>query len=140
MFAAEYARRYTEAQVVSADRAGLLLRVMEGGTTFLGRAREALAAGDMARFAENLRRAQAIIAELNGTLDHRVGGEIAANLSRLYEFMLLHLTEANFQRSVRHVDDVLRVYAIIVDAFRTVIERGVPTTDGAESVGGTATR
>jgi flagellar protein FliS len=131
MFAAEYARRYTQAQVVSSDRTQLLLRVMEGGATFLGRARDALAAGDMARFAENLRRAQAIIAELNGTLDHRAGGEIAANLSRLYEFMLLHLTEANFQRSVRHVEDVLRVYGIILDAFRTVIERGVPEVAAA---------
>jgi flagellar secretion chaperone FliS len=130
MFAQEYARRYTQAQVVSADRTQLLLRVMEGGATFLGRARDALAAGDAARFAENLRRAQAIIAELHGTLDHRAGGEIAANLSRLYEFMLLHLTEANFQRSVQHVDDVLRVYGIVVGAFRTVIERGASAAAG----------
>ena len=119
----EYTRRYATAQVTVVDRERLLLLVFEGGTKFLRLTREALAAGDVRRFGENLARAQAIIAELQGTLDHAAGGTIARDLARLYDFMLFHLTEANAQQSLRHVDEVLRVFTIIAGAYRTILER-----------------
>ncbi len=118
-----YAARYTEAQVGSADPKQLLLLLFDGGRRFLRLAREALAAGDTHRFATSLSRAQAIIGELLSTLDHARGGAIAANLARLDEFMLLHLTEGNAQRSVRHVDDVIRLFDTIAGAYREVLTR-----------------
>ena len=123
MNAQEYTRRYAAAQVNGVDRERLLLLVFEGGLRFLRLTRAALAAGDLPRFAENLGRAQAIIAELRGTLDHSVGGTITHDLARLYDFMLFHLTEGNAQRSLRHVDEVLATFTVIADAFRTVLER-----------------
>jgi flagellar protein FliS len=122
MNAHDYARRYAQAQVTSVDPEQLLLLVFDGGTKFLRLCREGLAAGDVGRFGENLARAQAIISELMNTLDHQAGGKIAADLARLYEFMLFHLTEANARRSVRHVDDVIRVFGIIADAYRQILE------------------
>jgi flagellar protein FliS len=109
----------------------LLLLVFEGGMKFLRLAREALAAGDSAHFAEYLARSQAIISELLGTLDHRAGGAIAADLSRLYDFMLFHLTEANALRSVRHVDDVIKVFGIVAGSFRDAIAARPPVAAGA---------
>jgi len=123
MQAQSYATRYTQAQVTSVDRERLLLLVFDGGLKFLRLAREALAAGDMARFGQHVERAQAIIGELLGTLDHKAGGRIAGDLARLYEFMLFHLTEATAQNSVRHVDDVLGVFGTIADGFRQVLAR-----------------
>jgi flagellar secretion chaperone FliS len=133
MHAAEYTRRYAQAQVTSVDRHRLLLLVFDGGATFLARAREALAAGDTPRFAEQLSRAQAIISELLGTLDYNAGGAIAQDLARLYEFMLHHLIEANLHRSVQHLDDVIRVYGVVAGAFRDILDRPTdrPATDGA---------
>jgi flagellar protein FliS len=118
----DYATRYAEAQVTSVDPQHLLLLVFEGGQKFLRLAREALAVGDVARFAQHLARAQAIISELMNTLDHEAGGQIAADLGRLYEFMLFHLTVANAEQSVRHVDEVIQVFGIIVDAYRQILE------------------
>lgn len=126
MHAQEYAKRYTAAEVTVVDRQRLLLLVLEGGLKFLRLTREALAAGDMLRFGENLGRASAIITELNATLNHEAGGDIARNLSRLYEFMLFHLTEANTRKSVRHVDEVLGVFGTIADAYRTSLARPEP--------------
>jgi flagellar protein FliS len=128
--AREGARRYAAAEVTGIDRERLLQLVLDGGQRFLRLAREALVAGDVARFVERLARAQAIVAELHGTLDRQAGGEIAANLSRLYDFILVHLTEANARRSVRHLDEVLAVYGTIADAYRTVLARGAATLDG----------
>jgi flagellar protein FliS len=117
----EYTRRYAEAQVSGVDRERLLLLVFEGGLKFLRLTRDALAGNDLPRFAENLARAQAIIAELRGTLDHSVAAHLTRDLARLYDFMLFHLTEGNAQKSVAHVDEVLRVFGTIADGFRTAI-------------------
>lgn len=130
MNAAEYARRYTEAQVTMVDRGGLLLLVFEGGLRFLRLMREALAAEDLPRTATHLGRTQAIIAELRGTLDYDAGGTIARDLARLYDFMLVHLGEAYAKRSLRHVDEVLAVFGTIADAYRTILE-GRPGTEPA---------
>jgi len=105
------------------DREQLLLLMLEGGTKFLRLTREALVAGDLRAFGENLGRAQAIIAELHGTLDHEVGGTITRNLARLYDFMLFHLTQANAEKSLRQVDEVIGLFSTIADAFRTAIGR-----------------
>jgi len=116
-----YAQRYKAAQVTHVDQKRLLLLVFEGGQKFLGLAREALTAGNLVAFAENLSRAQAIISELMGTLDYRQGADIASELARLYEFMLFHLTEANTQKSVRHVDDVIRIFGTVATAYRHIL-------------------
>jgi len=134
MNAREYTGRYAAAQVNVLDRERLLVLMFEGGLRFLRLTRDALAAGDLPRFAEHLGRAQAIVAELRGTLDHGVGGALTRDLARLYDFMLFHLTEANAQRSVRHVDEVLRTFGIVADGFRTVIEQRAAGAQ-AESAG-----
>ena len=126
----ETARRYAAAEMTGIDRERLLLLLLEGGGRFLRLAREGLVGGDVAAFCQALARAQAIIAELQGTLDHQAGGEIAANLHRLYDFMLFHLTEANAQRSVRHLDEVIATYDTVTDAFRQVLEPGRVSLDG----------
>ena len=131
MNAQEYTQRYTAAQVGVVDREKLLLLVLEGGQKFLRLTRDALAAGDLPRFGENLRRAQAIIAELRGTLDHSVGGAVSQDLARLYDFMLFHLTEANARQSVRHVDEVIAAFTPIADGFRTIIEKPAHASAGA---------
>lgn len=137
MLTQHYTRRYAEAQVASLDRHRLLLLVLDGGMSFLVRARDALAAGDLPRFAEALGRAQAVIAELLGTLDHAAGGAIATQLARLYEFMLAHLTEANARSSVRQVEEVIRVYRTIADAFHE-IARPAETASRDATVGSAA--
>ena len=128
MHVQEYARRYATAQVTMVDRGQLLLLVFEGGLKFLRLTRDALVAGDVARFAEHLSRAQAIIAELQSSLDREAGGTIAEQLARLYDFMLFHLTEANARKSARHVEEVLGVFGTIADAYRTVLEGRAAST------------
>ena len=82
MYAQTHTQRYAQAQVTSVDHKRLLLLVLDGGLRFLRQAREGLAAGDMPRFAEALQRAQAIIAELQATLDFDRGATIAPQLQK----------------------------------------------------------
>ena len=128
MATASTAQRYQQTQLATADRGRLLLLMFEGGLKFLAQARAGLEAGDLTRFGYQLGRAQAVIAELMHTLDHKAGGEIATNLEHLYQFMLEHLVEANRCKSVRHVEQVSRLLGIISGAFRDILEHGLPAT------------
>jgi flagellar protein FliS len=78
---------------------------------FLAQARAALEGdqNDWRRFEvinRNLQKAQNIIAELQGTLNHEAGGEVAANLDRVYDYYNRRLLEANFKKDVAPVVEV----------------------------------
>ena len=106
--------------------------MFDGALRFLAQAEDGLRNDRIEDFASPLARAQAVIAELLHTLDHKAGGEIATQLERLYRFMLEHLVEANMQKSVRHVEQVRRVLSIIADAYREVVAQG-PAALGARN-------
>jgi flagellar protein FliS len=114
-------QRYAEAEVTVADPKRVLLLMFEGGLRFLRGARDGLANDDLACFMYHSQKAQGVISELLGTLDHDAGGDIARNLGRLYEFMLFHMTEGTAKRSVRHYDEVIRVFDTVADAYRQVL-------------------
>jgi flagellar secretion chaperone FliS len=121
--------QYQQAQIATADRGQLLVLIYDGGLRFLARAEKSLEDGDLTQFGHFLGRAQAIIAELLHTLDHKNGGEIATNLERLYRFMLEHLVEANLQKSPRHVADVRRILGIVAGAYREIVANGKHRSD-----------
>ena len=125
--------QYQQAQVQTADRGQLLLLMFDGGLKFLAGAEKALSEGKVPEFAQQLGRAQAVIAELLHTLDHEAGGEIAQNLDRLYRFMLDHLVEANLKKSPEHIGQVRRILGIIADAYRQILSGGLPRMDGLDA-------
>ena len=53
-----------------------------------------------------MRKTMQLIGQLNGTLDMERGGQIAANLRALYEYMLVRLTLANANNDTRMVGEV----------------------------------
>ena len=130
MYAQGFAQRYTQAQVTSIPPKQLLLLMFDGGLRFLRQARTALGADDLQGFCESLSRAQAIVSELQATLDKRQGGDIAVQLDRLYDFMSVRLSEANATRNARPLEDALRVFNTIADGYRAIIS-GVPAVQAA---------
>lgn len=85
----------------------------EGAITCLREAERRLRGGDTVQARQFQERAFAIIAELMNALNHQVGGEIAANLHRLYAFMLRHLSEGNARKNPQHFDDVAWLLTIL---------------------------
>lgn len=62
-------------------------------------------------------RAQEIVLELRTSLDHGAGGEIAANLDRLYEFTYRRLLDASVHRDASAANDALLVLTDLRDAW-----------------------
>lgn len=114
---------YQHVGIATADPATLVVHLFDGALRFLARCRRAAAAGNQADFAYALSRAHAIIAELSNVLDRETGGEVAQNLSAVYDFALRHLTEGLVRCSVTHVEQVATILQSLRDGFDAARER-----------------
>lgn len=102
----QYQTVNTQAQVGDASPHRLIQMLMEGGMSRLAQARGAIQHGQVAVKGELISKAIGIIGGLRESLDLQQGGEVAANLDRLYEYMVSRLVEANLSNDVALIDEV----------------------------------
>lgn len=89
-----------------ADPHRLIQMLFEGGLERIVTARTAMEHGNVALKGERISRAIDILEGLRAHLDMEKGGEIAANLEALYDYMQRRLTEANLRNDVAMLDEV----------------------------------
>ncbi|MCB2527206.1 flagellar protein FliS, partial [Listeria monocytogenes] len=82
----------TQAQAIDASPHRLIQMLMEGGLTRMAQARGALERGEVALKGERIGKAIASVGGLREGRDFEAGGELAANLDRLYAYMSMRLT------------------------------------------------
>lgn len=101
------AAKYRQTQAETASPTQLVVMLYDGAIRFLCQAREKMGASDLEARHTLLLKSQKIIAELMSSLDMKQGGEVAANLQRLYGFMLQQLVEANLRDDPKPIEQVL---------------------------------
>ncbi len=69
------------------------------------------AATDRLEMSRRLGLAQRIVTELRGALDHAVGGEIAANLASLYDYVFHEILQMQLNQEPDHAENCQRVLA-----------------------------
>ena len=92
--------------VDAADPHRLIVMLMDGALERIQTARGCIARGDAAEKARLLNRAVSIVGELRGSLDMKNGGQIAVNLSELYDYMARRLLKATSENRVELLDEV----------------------------------
>lgn len=75
----------------------LVVMLYDGAIRFCAAAEDALEKGDRSAAREKIRRAQAIVEELVGSLNMEAGGEIAQRLFDLYEYINYRLIQASLR-------------------------------------------
>jgi flagellar secretion chaperone FliS len=96
---------YQQQSILTATPGKLVVMLYDGAVRFLKQAASAMRDERRAQADERLRRADAIIEELQLTLDLEAG-EIASNLQGIYVFSRRHLNEARVERDPEKVDQV----------------------------------
>ena len=129
MVAPGYARTYQRHAVVTASPGQLVLMLYDGALRFLHRAQEAFArpTADRRRIEAihtNLMRAQAILDELNRTLDKKAGGEFAETMSRLYQYHRRRLTEANMKKQPGPLEETEKFFTEMRNAWAEMLSKG----------------
>lgn len=109
------ARTYRQFSVQGATPLGLVVMLYDGAIAAIQRAIVAIQAQDISEKCTYLTRAQAIILQLEGTLNFAAGGEVAQTLKALYVYARGEMMKANIENSPQ----VLR---LLMEKFVTVRE------------------
>jgi len=125
----EARRQYRAGAVATAPPAQLVTMMFDAALAAVARAEQALgrdtAAPDVvARVHADLTRAQDIVLELQLSLDHDAGGEIADSLAALYEFCLERLVSANSRKDPRPLAAVTMVLGDLRTAWTAATGAG----------------
>lgn len=116
-------QQYKKTSIESASREKLLLLMYEGAIRFVKLAINAMEKNNIADKGTYIGKAYDVIMELNNTLDHEVGGELAKNLESLYIFMTDNLTKANINNDKKALEDVLNLLNTLYDGWKQAVEK-----------------
>ncbi len=120
--AANYQRTQNHTDVASASPHRLVQMLMEGATVRMLQAKQYMLAGRVADKCAQISWAIDIISGLQMALDKEQGGEIAANLDNLYDYMERRLVDANVENKAEIIDEVLGLMQEIKSAWDAIPE------------------
>lgn len=113
-------RQYQNIQVLTADRVSLIIMLYDGILRFNKLASQSIKDGDIKGRGVYINRSLEIIGELANSLNMEEGGEIAQNLSKLYDFCASALTEANLKNDSAVIESVNKVVSEIKSGWEAV--------------------
>ena len=100
----------------------LLLMLYEGAIRFITLAQKKFEEDDLAGKGEYISKTLSILSELDCALDHDTGGDIATNLSRLYQYMIHCLTQANIHNDPSQLVEVANLLRQLQEAFTEAVK------------------
>jgi flagellar protein FliS len=100
----------------------LLIKLYEGSLNFLRLARRGMEEKNPRVKGENISKIIAIMTELDCALDMDAGGEIAENLSTLYQHIIFRLVESNVKNDLKGLDEVEHILSEIKDGFMQAVK------------------
>ncbi len=119
-YAEQYRKFEVSGSVTDADPHKLVALLLNGACERIRRAKACLEQGDLASKGKAIGEACAIVGHLNGSLDHEAGGELAGNLSALYDYVVQRLTEANLHNDHGALDEALGLLGEISSAWNAI--------------------
>jgi flagellar secretion chaperone FliS len=127
-------KSYRQVATQTASPGQLVLMLYDGAIRFLEQALTGFDTEDLsesnATVSNNILRAQAVISELNNSLNLAEGGELAATLRRLYEYMEWNLVQSNINKQAGGIKEAILRLTVLRDAWVAMLNR---QTAGAES-------
>lgn len=113
---------YKKTSIHTASREQILLMLYQAAIKNCKKAIEAIEAKDIPKKGEFIGKLQDIVIELNNSLDYTVGGDIAKELSSLYDYILFASTQANIKIESSHLEGCLNVLTTLYDGWSQAIK------------------
>lgn len=136
-----YLKQYQQTQIQTASPEKILIMLYDGAIQFLNKASVAMDEQDIEKTHNNIMGAQRIITEFMTSLDMEIGGEMAQNLYRLYEYLNYRLVQANIKKNKAYLEEVLRhlkdLKATWEEAIRISAKEKAKEMQEAEETSGT---
>jgi len=94
----------------------------DGAIRFLKEAVGEVAERNISAKVRLLEKVQKIIDYLQSCLDRDNGGEIAENLHKLYDYMLVRLTEANLYNDAARLEEIEKLLAAVREGWASICD------------------
>jgi len=105
-----YQRVGVDSSVANADPHQLILMLFDGALEALRLARSHMEARRIADKGQALGKAISIVQDgLKASVDGDAGGQLAARLSSLYDYILMRLLQVNLRNDIKALDEVVRL-------------------------------
>jgi len=118
-------KAYRQVATETAPPGQLVLMLYDGALRFLSRALTGFQMEDPADSNEtihnNIVRTQQILRELDGSLNLEAGGELAATLRRIYQYLDMRLMRSNFKKEPSGIEEALERLTVLRDAWATML-------------------
>ena len=139
MRAANPWKSYRETATLTAPPGQIVLMLYEGAIRSLERSLPGFSCTDPGEsnmiIHNNLQRAQEIIRELNFALNMEQGGEFAANMRRLYNYIERRIWESNLKKNAGGIGEAIRHLTVLRDAWATMLNsQGSPTPENSATL------
>ena len=112
--------QYKQTEINTANQGKLIVMLYDGAIKFLNIARDNMNIDTYDVVNTNILKAQDIITELLLSLNMKDGGEISANLFNLYLYFKKRLLEANIQKDIKIIDEVLKHLISMREAWNKI--------------------
>lgn len=109
---------YRKAEVNTSDKVKIISLLYDGAINFIKVARKRMELGDIAGKGLYIGKASSVVGELLSSLNMEEGGEIAKNLSRLYDFVMDRLINANMKNDQKALDEAEKVLDVLRSAWK----------------------
>lgn len=124
-----------ESGVTSADPVKLISMLYQGALLAIANAKNGILRKDIPAKGAAISKAIAIIGEgLNASLDKKIGGVLAQNLSSLYDYMVTRLVEANLKNDTAALDEVARLLNDLKGAWDSIRQSAIASTAAQPAV------
>lgn len=117
---AAYKQVATRGLISDSDPHQLISLLMDGALERLRLGKACISNGQITAKAAALHRVVEIIDELRMSLNHSVGGEMAANMARLYDYMARRILAANLGNDAQALDEVIGLLGQIRGAWNAI--------------------
>lgn len=107
--AQNYSSVKTQTNIVDASPHRLIQMLFEGALERIAQAKGAMLQNQIARKGELIGKAVNIVGGLQGSLNDKEGGQLAANLDGLYDYIIRRLSKANYDNDPAALDECGRL-------------------------------
>ena len=137
---------YAEGTLTSGGPLQLVIALYEKAIDCVRLAKSCLETGDIPGRSKAINKGLQILTELLVSLDHEKGGEISANLRRLYSYLQCRLLDAHSQQQKAPLIEAERLLNTMLEGWHgaarkmalesnvSTVDRGYPKTQGEEPV------
>lgn len=117
------ANHYKEMSIKTAGRGQLLIMLYEGAIKNVKKAADAIDKKDIQAKGIAIGKAHDIVNELVNTLNFEVGGNIARDLERLYNYIIEQLVKANFENSKERLAEAQKIMETLLSGWKEALDQ-----------------